>query len=105
MEQSPSWEANGFQLVKFPAFYGIRRFITAFTSAHYLSLSWASPIQSILPHPTSSRSILILSSHLRLGLQSGVREISQQNYSVKPDGDCSVSIMTGPLVRPPNNRS
>ena len=45
-------------------------FITAFISARYLSLSWASSIQSILPHPTSWRSILILSSHLRLGLPS-----------------------------------
>ena len=27
---------------KFPAFYGTRRFITAFTSAYHLSLSWAS---------------------------------------------------------------
>ena len=31
---------SGFQLVKkFPAFYGIRRFITAFTSVRHLSLS------------------------------------------------------------------
>jgi len=38
---------TGFQLVKkFPAFYGTRRFITAVTSAHHLSLSWASSIQS-----------------------------------------------------------
>ena len=59
------------QLVKkFPAFNGTRRFITALTSVRYLSLSWASPIQSIYPHPTSSRSILILSTHLRLGLPS-----------------------------------
>ena len=36
-----------------------------------LSLSWASPIQSIYPHPTSWRSILI-STHLRLGLRSGL---------------------------------
>jgi len=56
------------QLVKkFPAFHGTRRFITALTSVHQLSLSWASPIQSIYPHPTSWRSILILSTHLRLG--------------------------------------
>jgi hypothetical protein len=66
MEQSPSWEADS-QLVKeFPEFYGTRRFITASTSARHLSLSWASSIQSILPHPTSWRSILILFSHLRL---------------------------------------
>ena len=45
-----------------------RRFITALTSVRHLSLSWASPIQSIYPHPTSCRSILILSTHLRLGL-------------------------------------
>jgi len=47
---------TGVQLVKkFPAFYGTRMFITAFTSARYLSLSWAS---SISPHPTFWRSIL-----------------------------------------------
>ena len=57
-------------LKKFPAFYRTRRFIPAFTSARYLSLSWANSIQSIRPHPTSWRSILILSSHLRLGLPS-----------------------------------
>ena len=61
------------QLVKkFPAFHRTRRFITALTSVHHLSLSWASPIQSIYPHPTSCRSILILSTHLRLGLPSGL---------------------------------
>ena len=64
---------TGSQLVKkFPAFYGTRRFITAVTSARHLSLSWASSIQSIPPHPTSWWSILILSSHLRLGLPSGL---------------------------------
>ena len=64
---------TGFQLVKkFPAFYGTRVFITAFTSARHLSLSWASSIQSIPPHSTSWRSILILSSHLCLGLPSGL---------------------------------
>ena len=34
-------------------------------------LSWANSIQSPQPLPTSSRSILILSSHLRLGLPNG----------------------------------
>ena len=64
---------TGFKLVKkFPTFYGTRRFITAFTSARHLSLSWARSIQSMPPHPTSWRSILILSSHLRLGLPSGI---------------------------------
>ena len=63
---------TGLQLVKkFPAFHGTRRFITALTSVRHLSLSWARPIQSIYPHPTSWRSILILSTHLHLGLPSG----------------------------------
>ena len=64
---------TGFQLVKkFPAFYGTRRFITPFTSDRHLSLSWARSIQSMSPHPTSWRSILILSSHLHLGLPNGL---------------------------------
>ena len=64
-------QLTGLQLVKkFPAFHGTRRFITALTSVRHLSLSWGSPIQSTCPHPTSWRSILILSTHLRLGLPS-----------------------------------
>ena len=64
---------TGLQLVKkLPAFHGTRRFITALTSVSQLSLSWASPIQSIYPHPTSWRSILILSTHLLLGLPTGL---------------------------------
>ena len=64
---------TGLQLVKkFLAFHRTRKFITALTSVRQLSLSWASPIQSIYPHPTSWRSILILSTHLRLGLSSGL---------------------------------
>jgi len=63
---------TGLQLVKkFPALHGTRRLITALTSVRHLSLSWASPIQSIYPHPTSWRFVLILSTHLRLGLPSG----------------------------------
>ena len=64
---------TGLQLVKkFPAFHGTRRFITALTSVRHLSLSWASPIQSIYPHPNSWKSILIISTHLCLGLPSGL---------------------------------
>ena len=58
---------TGLQLVKkLPAFHGTRRFITALTSVRHLSPSWASLIQSIYPHPTPCRSILILPTHLRL---------------------------------------
>ena len=47
------------QLVKkFSTFYGTRRF----TSARHPFLYWARSIQPMLPHPTSWRSILILSS-------------------------------------------
>ena len=64
---------TGLQLVKkFPAFHRTRSFITALTSVRHLSLSWASPIQSIYPHPTYWRSVLIFSTHLRLGLPSGL---------------------------------
>ena len=64
---------TGLQLVKkFPTFHGTRKFITALTNVRHLSLSWASPIQSIYPHPTSWRFILILSTHLLLGLPSGL---------------------------------
>jgi len=60
---------TGSQLVKeFPAFHGTRPFITTFTSARHLSLPWASSIQSTPPHPTSWRSILILSSQLNLNI-------------------------------------
>ena len=64
---------TGLQLVKkFPAFHGARRFITALTSVRHLSLSWANPFQSTYPHPTPWRFILILSTHLRLCLPSGL---------------------------------
>ena len=64
---------TGLQLVKkFPAFHGTRRFITALTSVRHMSLSCASPIQSIYTHPTSWRSILILSTHLCVGHASGL---------------------------------
>jgi hypothetical protein len=60
MEKSPSWEANWFEAsLEIPSFYGTRRFITAFTSARYMSLSWASSIQPKPPYTTSWRSALI----------------------------------------------
>ena len=64
---------TGFQLVKkFPAFYGTGRFITTFKSARPSPVPILSHLDSVqTPHPTSWRSVLILSSHLRLGLPSG----------------------------------
>ena len=64
---------TGSHLVKkFPVFYGTWKIITAFKSARHLSLSWAISIQSMPTHPTSWRSISILSSRLCLGLPSGI---------------------------------
>ena len=57
---------------EFPRIFGTRRFLTVLTSAPHLSLSWVNSIQSPQPLSTSSRSILILSSHLSLGLPSGL---------------------------------
>jgi len=57
---------------KFPAFYETRRFITAFTSARHLFISCSRSIQSMPPHATSRRSILILFSHLGVCLPSGL---------------------------------
>jgi len=64
---------TGFAAIQeIPRIFGTRRFITVLTSARHLSLSWANSIQSSQPPPTSWRSILILSPHLRLGLPSGL---------------------------------
>jgi hypothetical protein len=55
-----------------PAFYGAPRFITVFTRALQWSTSWARSIQSTPPHPIALRSILMLSTHLSLGLLNGL---------------------------------
>jgi len=64
--------------MKFPVFYGTRKFITAFTRGRHLSLSIAT---SIFPCPqtTSWRFILIISSHLRLGNPSSLFLSSQKS--------------------------
>ena len=56
-------------LKKLPAFYGTRRFITAFTSSRQPSLSCEKPFLSMFHHLTSWRPILILSFQLRLAFQ------------------------------------
>jgi hypothetical protein len=72
MEQRPSWEANSFS-----ASQEIPRILWN-PEVHYRIhkspppvhiLSQLNPVHT--PHPTSWRSVLILSSHLRLGLPSG----------------------------------
>ena len=69
MQHSPSSEADWFSASQeIPRIIGTPRFITAFSS------SYPEPDDSIPwpPHPTFWRSILILSSHLLLGLLSGL---------------------------------
>jgi hypothetical protein len=56
------------QLKKFPALYGTRMFITAFTRARHLSQ--IDPV--VAPHPSSLRSILILFPYLCLGFSNSV---------------------------------
>jgi hypothetical protein len=56
------------QVKKLPAFYGSRRFVNVFARARHWSLSWARWIQSKCWHTIPSRSILILSYNVRLGL-------------------------------------
>ena len=72
MEQSPPWETNRSSDYLRTEFKGTGLFFTAFTSARRLSLSCARSIQSMPPHPTSWRPFVILLSHLRLGLPSGI---------------------------------
>ena len=73
MEQSLSWEAN-----RFSANQEIPRILWS-PKVHYRihkcpppAQSWASSIQPTSPHPTSWRYIVIIFSHLRLGLPSGL---------------------------------
>ena len=55
---------------KFSAFSGTWRFITTYTTAHSLSLSWPINPDAASHHPIPRRSILILSFNLCLGLPS-----------------------------------
>jgi hypothetical protein len=66
-------------------FYGTRKFITAFTTDHQLLLSSAISIQSTLLHPTWWRRILILYSHLRLDLPSGLFQFSPLKLCMQLD--------------------
>jgi len=85
----PYWEVNWFAVSQeIPRISRNRRIITALTIVRHLSLSWASRIQSIYPHPTSWRSILILSTHLRVGLPSGLF----------PSGSPTKTLYTPPLL-------
>ena len=93
-------KVTGSQIVKnFLAFYGTRSFNTAFTRARHLSISWASLIQCMPPHPTSLISILILTSHLRMGLPSGLFSL---RFPHQNPVDTSPDSHTCYMPRPPH---
>jgi hypothetical protein len=95
MEQRLSWEANSFS-----ASQEIRRILWK-PKVHYRIHKSPPPVPipsqlnpvHALPHPTSWRSILILSSHLRLGLPSG-----------RLPSDLPTKILYAPLFSPTRAR-
>jgi membrane-bound metal-dependent hydrolase YbcI (DUF457 family) len=90
MEQTPPLEANSsiVQLVKYLALFGTRGFTAALTTGHYLHLSCATRIQSKPSQPISLRTILILSSHLRVGRQNSIKH---QQFKKKLSNNRSIN--------------
>jgi hypothetical protein len=78
-----SEKLTGSQLVKkFPTLYGTQTFITAFTTARYLPLSWARFTSCKLSKPIPYWHILILSSHVGLcGFSKWSVSVSFQHQS------------------------
>jgi hypothetical protein len=71
MVQDIIWKADS-ACQKILLSYGKRRFIIVFTKARHWIISWAIWLQFAPSIPISLTSILMLSSHLRLGLPSGL---------------------------------
>jgi len=80
---------------EFPACYGTKWFIAVFTTAHNLSLSWDKRTQFAAHR--FLRFILILSSHLRLGIPSG--------FTSTPDAVLFSMCITCPPPSPPRPKS
>jgi hypothetical protein len=73
MELSPSWEASNCAATQeLPSILWNPEIHYRVHKSPPLVLSWARSIESIPSHPIALRSILILSTHLRLGLPSGL---------------------------------
>jgi hypothetical protein len=81
---SPSWEAtNCATTQELPSVLWNPKVHYRVHKTLHWSLPWARSIQSIPSHPISLRSILILSSYLRLGLPSGPTETLYTEQSLK----------------------
>jgi hypothetical protein len=69
-----------------------------FTRALHWSLSWDSSIHSTPSHPISPRSILILSTHLHLGLPSGIRPCNCFKGRIVLSRHASIQEITNSLL-------
>ena len=88
MEQSPCRENNRSSAsLEIPHILWNPKVHYRIQSTRHLSLSWATPIHSMFPHPTW-RSVLILSSRLSLSLPSG------QNWKSRGDDSDLDSVPT-----------
>ena len=86
MEQSPSWEANRLSASQEinPHFMEPESLLALLQVAATCPYSESDQSSPCLHHPTSWRCILILSSHLHLGLPSGIRVNSILILSCQP---------------------
>jgi hypothetical protein len=91
---------------KFPTFYRTPRFITVFNRTRHCSVSCATCIQSSPSHPISLRSILILFSHLLVGLPSGLFPSGFPTQAFYSPRRCATSAFTVRTFSPsPNAQS
>jgi hypothetical protein len=107
MEQSPSSEADSYSTSREIPAFGTRKF----TRVRQWFLSWARWIQSTPSHPIFLRSVLVLFSHLPLGLPSGLLPyglatkilyaflISSMRYNVSMCSNCWTFWAVFPLQR------
>jgi hypothetical protein len=78
MVQNPSWEATWFSARQIPAFNWTWTFLTEFTTARHLFLSWARSIQSMPP----SHFVKTLRSLNWINYDTSIREINIRRENV-----------------------